>query len=242
MGWEELIEMHGFRHRGAADGRYRVTLDNGHNLIAYSGGKMRKHHIRIIAGDNVSLEMSPYDLSKGPDHLPPPARSSGRCRRSAPPRRRCNRSRGGIASPSIPAAPRGRASYAPLSARRGTTRHKGAVSPGHDHYPQETATMRNHPSRAQHATETSAASSIACSRRPPRPPRRLSRGIAATGFALAIAACPCQHRDQRERHRPRHGHGHHCRRGAAVAALLRAAAAGDWVTDRARGARRSSAS
>ena len=47
------------------DARYRVTLDNGHDLVAYSAGKMRKHHIRIIAGDKVSLEMSPYDLSKG---------------------------------------------------------------------------------------------------------------------------------------------------------------------------------
>ena len=45
--------------------RYRVTLDNGHQLIAYSGGKMRKHHIRILAGDKVSLELSPYDLTKG---------------------------------------------------------------------------------------------------------------------------------------------------------------------------------
>jgi len=47
------------------DSRYRVTLDNGHLLVAYSGGKMRKNHIRILAGDKVSLEMSPYDLSKG---------------------------------------------------------------------------------------------------------------------------------------------------------------------------------
>jgi translation initiation factor IF-1 len=47
------------------DARYRVTLDNGHNLVAYTAGKMRKHHIRIIAGDKVSLEVSPYDLSKG---------------------------------------------------------------------------------------------------------------------------------------------------------------------------------
>jgi translation initiation factor IF-1 len=65
MAKEELIEMHGSVTEVLPDGRYRVTLDNGHNLIAYSGGKMRKHHIRIIAGDNVSLEMSPYDLSKG---------------------------------------------------------------------------------------------------------------------------------------------------------------------------------
>jgi translation initiation factor IF-1 len=47
------------------DSRYRVTLDNGHQLIAYAGGKMRKNHIRILAGDRVSLELSPYDLSKG---------------------------------------------------------------------------------------------------------------------------------------------------------------------------------
>jgi len=47
------------------DSRYRVTLENGHELVAYSAGKMRKHHIRILAGDKVSLEMSPYDFSKG---------------------------------------------------------------------------------------------------------------------------------------------------------------------------------
>ena len=47
------------------DSRYRVTLENGHELIAYSSGRMRRHHIRILAGDNVSLELSPYDLSKG---------------------------------------------------------------------------------------------------------------------------------------------------------------------------------
>ncbi len=47
------------------DSRYRVTLDNGHQLIAYSSGKMKKNHIRILAGDKVSLELSPYDLNKG---------------------------------------------------------------------------------------------------------------------------------------------------------------------------------
>jgi len=47
------------------DSRYRVTLENGHSLVAYSAGKMRKHRIRIIAGDKVSLEISPYDLTKG---------------------------------------------------------------------------------------------------------------------------------------------------------------------------------
>ena len=47
------------------DTRFRVTLENGHELIAYSSGKMRKNHIRILVGDKVSLELSPYDLSKG---------------------------------------------------------------------------------------------------------------------------------------------------------------------------------
>lgn len=47
------------------DTRFRVKLDNGHELIAYSGGKMRKHRIRVLAGDNVTVEMSPYDLNKG---------------------------------------------------------------------------------------------------------------------------------------------------------------------------------
>lgn len=62
---EELIEMQGVVDEILPDSRYRVTLQNGHTLVAYSGGKMRKNHIRILAGDSVSLEMSPYDLSKG---------------------------------------------------------------------------------------------------------------------------------------------------------------------------------
>ena len=62
---EELIEMHGIVNEVLPDSRYRVTLENGHQLIAYTAGKMRKHSIRILAGDKVTLEMSPYDLSKG---------------------------------------------------------------------------------------------------------------------------------------------------------------------------------
>ncbi len=65
MAKEELIEMNGVVNEILPDSRFRVTLDNGHQLIAYTGGKMRKHHIRILAGDNVSLELSPYDFSKG---------------------------------------------------------------------------------------------------------------------------------------------------------------------------------
>ena len=62
---EELIEMNGRVAEILPDSRYRVILDNGHELVAYTGGKMRKNHIRIIAGDLVSLELSPYDLTKG---------------------------------------------------------------------------------------------------------------------------------------------------------------------------------
>ncbi|GAA5168721.1 translation initiation factor IF-1 [Viridibacterium curvum] len=65
MAKEELIEMEGVVSEVLPDSRFRVTLENGHPLIAYTSGKMRKHHIRILAGDKVSLEMSPYDLSKG---------------------------------------------------------------------------------------------------------------------------------------------------------------------------------
>ena len=65
MAKEELIEMSGLITEVLPDSRFRVTLDNGHQLVAYTGGKMRKHHIRILAGDAVSLELSAYDLSKG---------------------------------------------------------------------------------------------------------------------------------------------------------------------------------
>ena len=65
MAKEDLIEMTGKVDEVLPDTRYRVTLDNGHQLVAYSAGKMRKNHIRILAGDRVSLELSPYDLSKG---------------------------------------------------------------------------------------------------------------------------------------------------------------------------------
>lgn len=65
MAKEDLIEMNGRVDDVLPDSRFRVTLDNGHSLICYSGGKMRKHRIRVLAGDRISLELSPYDLSKG---------------------------------------------------------------------------------------------------------------------------------------------------------------------------------
>ena len=85
MAKEELIEMNGRVAEILPDSRYRVILDNGHELVAYTGGKMRKNHIRIIAGDIVSLELSPYDLTKGRimfRHLP------NRATTGAPPQHR----------------------------------------------------------------------------------------------------------------------------------------------------------
>lgn len=65
MAKEELLEMQGVVAEIMPDSRFLVTLENGHTLVAYTAGKMRKNHIRIIAGDKVTVEVSPYDLSKG---------------------------------------------------------------------------------------------------------------------------------------------------------------------------------
>ncbi|HEV2610950.1 MAG TPA: translation initiation factor IF-1 [Noviherbaspirillum sp.] len=65
MAKEELLEMNGQVAEVLPDSRFRVNLDNGHQLTAYTSGKMRQNHIRILAGDKVTLELSPYDLSKG---------------------------------------------------------------------------------------------------------------------------------------------------------------------------------
>lgn len=65
MAKEELLQLQGVVMEVLPDARYQVTLENGHSLIAYAAGKMRKHHIRILAGDKVSLELSAYDLNKG---------------------------------------------------------------------------------------------------------------------------------------------------------------------------------
>ena len=88
MAKEDLIEMSGQVLEVLPDARYRVKLDNGHELVAYTNGKMRKHHIRILAGDKVSLELSPYDLTKGRitfrhiEGRPSPAPSAGNPRLS----------------------------------------------------------------------------------------------------------------------------------------------------------------
>lgn len=65
MAKEELLELDGVVEEVLPDGRYRVTLDNGVVVGAYASGRIRKHHIRILTGDRVTLELSMYDLTKG---------------------------------------------------------------------------------------------------------------------------------------------------------------------------------
>jgi translation initiation factor IF-1 len=65
MSKEGLFEAEGVVVDVYPDGRFRIQLENGHNIIAYTGGKMRKNRIRMLAGDKVTVEMTPYDLDKG---------------------------------------------------------------------------------------------------------------------------------------------------------------------------------
>ena len=62
---EEAIEVDGVVDEILPSAMFRVTLSNGHSVLATTAGKMRKFRIRILAGDHVTLAMSPYDLSRG---------------------------------------------------------------------------------------------------------------------------------------------------------------------------------
>tara|TARA_B100000575_G_scaffold21776_1_gene14922 strand:- start:130 stop:348 length:219 start_codon:yes stop_codon:yes gene_type:complete len=62
---EEAIEMEGIVTEALPNTTFRVELENGHTIIAHISGKMRKHYIRILTGDTVTVEMTPYDLTKG---------------------------------------------------------------------------------------------------------------------------------------------------------------------------------
>tara|TARA_B100000929_G_scaffold159082_1_gene125875 strand:- start:81 stop:299 length:219 start_codon:yes stop_codon:yes gene_type:complete len=62
---EEAIEMSGIVIETLPNTIFRVELENGHMITAHISGKMRKHYIRILTGDNVTVEMTPYDLTKG---------------------------------------------------------------------------------------------------------------------------------------------------------------------------------
>ena len=65
MAKEKPIEVDGEIKETLPNAMFRVVLDNGHEIIAHVSGKMRMHYIKILPGDKVKLEMSPYDLSKG---------------------------------------------------------------------------------------------------------------------------------------------------------------------------------
>jgi len=65
MAKEDLLEFEGEVVDLLPDGRFRVRLENGHQIIAYTAGRMKKNRIRTLAGDRVTVEMTPYDLDKG---------------------------------------------------------------------------------------------------------------------------------------------------------------------------------
>lgn len=62
---EELLEFQGNVTEALPNTMFRVTLENGHQIIAHASGKIKKNRIRIIVGDKVTVEMTPYDLTKG---------------------------------------------------------------------------------------------------------------------------------------------------------------------------------
>lgn len=65
MAKEEAIPMEGNVVEALANTQFRVQLDNGHSILAHVAGRMRKHFIRIVPGDRVKVEVSPYDLTRG---------------------------------------------------------------------------------------------------------------------------------------------------------------------------------
>jgi len=62
---EDKIQVEGLVVEALPGTQFRVRLDNGHEVLAYLSGKMRKYYIRILLGDRVKVDMSPYDLSRG---------------------------------------------------------------------------------------------------------------------------------------------------------------------------------
>jgi len=82
MAKQEAIEVEGLVTEVLPDQNFRVRLQNDHVVLAYAAGKMSKFHIRVLVGDMVTLELSPYDLSRGRityrhkvESKPPPSRS-----------------------------------------------------------------------------------------------------------------------------------------------------------------------
>ena len=65
MNGKEVIKMVGTVREALPSAQFRVELENGHMIIAHVSGKMRKHYIKLVNGDKVEVEMTPYDLTKG---------------------------------------------------------------------------------------------------------------------------------------------------------------------------------
>ncbi|CAN5901873.1 translation initiation factor IF-1 [soil metagenome] len=65
MAKEDVIEVEGTITEALPNTQFRVDLENGHEVLAHISGKMRMHYIRILPGDKVKVELSPYDLSRG---------------------------------------------------------------------------------------------------------------------------------------------------------------------------------
>lgn len=62
---KEVIQLEGKVLEALPSAQFRVELENGHQIIAHVAGKMRKHYIKLVAGDSVTVELTPYDLTKG---------------------------------------------------------------------------------------------------------------------------------------------------------------------------------
>ncbi|MEQ8330696.1 MAG: translation initiation factor IF-1 [Longimicrobiales bacterium] len=65
MAKEKPIEIEGVIDEVLPNAKFRVVLENGHKVLAYLSGKMRKHYIRVLEGDAVTVELSPYDMTRG---------------------------------------------------------------------------------------------------------------------------------------------------------------------------------
>ncbi len=65
MSKEDIIEVEGKVTDSLPNAQFRVTLENGHEILAHISGKLRQHYIKILPGDKVTVELSPYDLTRG---------------------------------------------------------------------------------------------------------------------------------------------------------------------------------
>ncbi|AXE31379.1 translation initiation factor IF-1 [Chromobacterium phragmitis] len=84
MSKEDMIELEGVVIEMLPESRFRVRLDNNMEILAYGSGKMKMHRIRVLLGDRVTVEMSPYDLTKGRINFRHPTANPGAAPRPRP--------------------------------------------------------------------------------------------------------------------------------------------------------------